>query len=73
MAMKNLCLIDLIPKGDTNEVSTKTTPRTSSNVLSTQKVIKGDYQNPKGLQAVKEIIKNYAIKVCHLMEVLLAN
>ncbi|XP_045135307.1 folliculin-like isoform X2 [Portunus trituberculatus] len=63
MVMKNLFVIDLIPKGDTGEVFSKTTPRTSSNLLSTQEVIKGDYQNPKGAQALKEIIKNYTIKL----------
>ncbi|XP_063858601.1 uncharacterized protein LOC135099889 isoform X6 [Scylla paramamosain] len=63
MAMKNLCVIDLIPKGETGEVSSKATPRTSSNLLSTQEVIKGDYQDPKDVQDIKDSIKNYTIKV----------
>ncbi|XP_063858598.1 uncharacterized protein LOC135099889 isoform X4 [Scylla paramamosain] len=63
MAMKNLCVIDLIPKGETGEVSSKATPRTSSNLLSTQEVIKGDYQDPKDVQDIKDSIKNYTIKL----------
>lgn len=63
MAMKNVCVIDLIPKGEIGELSSKTIPRTSSNLLSTKEIMKGDYQDRKGVEDIKESIKNYTFKL----------
>ncbi|KAG0729756.1 Folliculin [Chionoecetes opilio] len=65
-ATRNLCVIDLVPKGETSEDATKAPLRTSSSVLSRgtygQAMVRADHQNPN-MQDMRERIKNYTIKL----------